>query len=411
MLYAILLVIIISLIIFVVVIGKSESKKTKEIKSLDEKLNLATGNLHKIRLDAGPYLKNKDKLNELILELAKLSDDKTRLNIDLLETNSEYAELTSKIDLVNLGVSRREFTYNDSPDYQSALKEIWKKQDEMLKDKKAAVCRLEWEVAGSKKSGDQMVGNLIKLALRAFNGESDYAVAKVKWNNFESMKDKILKSETAIEKLLEKWGITISDSYRNLKISELKLSYEKVELDRRIIDEQRAIREEQREEERVIREIEQAKKKAEQEEEKIESALIKAKAEMATAHTVDLTKHMERIRELEQKLIIAEEVRKRAISQAQLTKSGNVYIISNPGSFGANIYKIGMTRRLDPMDRIWELSDASVPFDFDVHGMIKTDDAPKLEYKFHQAFAAKRVNLVNERKEYFNVTINEIQEL
>ena len=107
----------------------------------------------------------------------------------------------------------------------------------------------------------------------------------------------------------------------------------------------------------------------------------------------------------------AHAARERAISRAQETKSGHVYVISNIGSFGDGIYKIGMTRRLDPMDRIWELSDASVPFDFDVHAIIYTDDAPGLENELHRRFADRRLNVVNQRKEFFHASIHEIAQV
>ena len=103
------------------------------------------------------------------------------------------------------------------------------------------------------------------------------------------------------------------------------------------------------------------------------------------------------------------EEKNRYISQAMLTKSGHVYIISNIGSFGDNMLKIGMTRRLEPMDRVKELGDASVPFPFDVHAMIRTSDAPTLENALHKHFDARRVNLENTRKEFFYVSLEEIQ--
>jgi hypothetical protein len=115
--------------------------------------------------------------------------------------------------------------------------------------------------------------------------------------------------------------------------------------------------------------------------------------------------------ELEQLVAEAHTNKERAISRAQQTRSGHVYVISNLGSFGTNVYKIGMTRRLDPMDRVWELSDASVPFDFDVHAIIYTDDAPGLENELHRRFTTRRVNMVNERKEFFHATIDEIAEV
>ena len=108
--------------------------------------------------------------------------------------------------------------------------------------------------------------------------------------------------------------------------------------------------------------------------------------------------------------MIAEERKQRAISQAQMTKSGNVYIISNVGSFGENVYKIGMTRRLEPEDRVNELGDASVPFKFDIHAMIASDDAPALENKLHEIFKTKSVNRVNYRKGFFRVTLDEIEQ-
>ena len=113
---------------------------------------------------------------------------------------------------------------------------------------------------------------------------------------------------------------------------------------------------------------------------------------------------------LSEKLAEAHAKSERAKSMAQQTKAGHVYIISNIGSFGENIYKIGMTRRLDPYDRIDELSSASVPFFFDAHAVIYCDDAPALESELHKKFADKRVNLVNSRKEFFRVTLEEIKQ-
>jgi hypothetical protein len=114
------------------------------------------------------------------------------------------------------------------------------------------------------------------------------------------------------------------------------------------------------------------------------------------------------IEALEQQLTQAQQLKQRAISQAQLTRSGHVYVISNIGSFGEDVYKIGMTRRLDPLDRVKELGDASVPFQFDVHAVIYCDDAPKLENTLHRLFHHRRVNRINERKEFFRVSLTEI---
>lgn len=203
--------------------------------------------------------------------------------------------------------------------------------------------------------------------------------------------------------------ITVSKEYSDLKLQELHLEFELQEKLYQEKEEQRKTREQMREEEKAQREIEKARKDAEDEEERNEKALQKAKAEVEKAKGQELERLTEKIKLLEENLQKAHEMKERAISRAQLTKSGHVYIISNIGSFGETVYKIGMTRRLDPMDRIDELGDASVPFDFDVHGMIYSENAPELEGILHKKIESKRVNLVNQRAEFFNTTIDEIE--
>ena len=173
--------------------------------------------------------------------------------------------------------------------------------------------------------------------------------------------------------------------------------------------EQRRIREEMREEEKVRREAEKAEKEAVAEEGRYEKTLLKAQEELGQAHGNALDKLQQEIQELQEKIKLAEEKKQRAISRAQMTKSGNVYVISNVGSFGENVYKIGMTRRLEPMDRVKELGDASVPFSFDVHAMIFSENAPQMEAKLHAKFKGKQVNMVNYRKEFFRVSLEEIE--
>ena len=131
---------------------------------------------------------------------------------------------------------------------------------------------------------------------------------------------------------------------------------------------------------------------------------------MESASAAERARFQQRVDELNQKLAEAEAKNQRAKSMAQQTRAGNVYVISNIGSFGEDVLKIGMTRRLEPMDRIYELGDASVPFDFDVHAMITTDDAPTLERELHAAFDSKRVNQVNLRKEFFRVGVHELRD-
>jgi hypothetical protein len=172
----------------------------------------------------------------------------------------------------------------------------------------------------------------------------------------------------------------------------------------------RAIQEELREEEKAKREFEQAQKEAEKEEVNYQKALNKARKEIELVTGEKQEELRAQIEKLEQELKEAQEKKERALSMAQQTKRGHVYIISNIGSFGENVYKIGMTRRLEPEDRVRELGDASVPFQFDIHAMIYSDEAPTLEHELHKAFTNKKVNMLNYRKEFFNVTLDEIEQ-
>src|SRR5690606_1123206 len=174
-------------------------------------------------------------------------------------------------------------------------------------------------------------------------------------------------------------------------------------------EEQRRIREMMREEAKVAREVEKAQREAEAEERRYEQALERARREFQAADSAQQSILQQQIAELEAQLTEAHARSERAISQAQLTKRGHVYVISNLGSFGEHVFKIGMTRRLEPQDRVNELGDASVPFPFDVHAMLFSEDAPALENALHAALNAHRVNKVNLRKEYFRVPLETIR--
>jgi len=232
----------------------------------------------------------------------------------------------------------------------------------------------------------------------------------VKWNNINQMKERMQKLFDAINKLGEGFNVYLNNQYLDLKRKELILEHEYQTKRQKEKEEMRAIQEELREEEKAKREFEQAQKEAEKEEANYQKALDKARKEMELATGEKHDKLQAQIERLEQELKAAQEKKERALSMAQQTKRGHVYIISNIGSFGENVYKIGMTRRLEPTDRIRELGDASVPFLFDIHAMIYSDEARTLEYELHKAFTNKKVNMLNYRKEFFNVTLDEIEQ-
>jgi hypothetical protein len=262
---------------------------------------------------------------------------------------------------------------------------------------------------GSTSKGIRMQKATIKLLLRAFNGECDSFIAKVNYKNISTMRNRMESSYEAINKIGNTSSkVKISESYRELKLRELSFVYEYEEWKQKEKEEQARIREQIREEERAAKELEKAKRDAEKEAKRNADALAKARADVEGANEKQKEKLFAQIAELEQRMKEMEE-KNRYISQAMLTKSGHVYIISNVGSFGEDMLKIGMTRRLEPMDRVKELGDASIPFPFDVHAMIRTSDAPSLENALHKQFNDRRVNLENNRKEFFYVTLEEIQ--
>jgi hypothetical protein len=199
-------------------------------------------------------------------------------------------------------------------------------------------------------------------------------------------------------------GFSVSQSRESSLHQELKNEYElavRAAIER---EEQARIKARIREEQQREREAQRLIESAEREKAAIGAALDKALAKAKSEHSAE-------VEQLRARLAEAEERSKRAIAQAQLTKAGHIYVISNIGSFGENVFKIGMTRRLEPMDRINELGDASVPFPFDVHMMISCENAPSLENTLHKAFHLHRINKVNPRKEYFRVTLDAIREV
>ena len=166
-----------------------------------------------------------------------------------------------------------------------------------------------------------------------------------------------------------------------------------------------------REEQKLQREIEEARKKIQKEQNHYQNALEKIERQLETASETEKIDILAKKAEIENGLAEIEKNLKDVDYREANAKAGYVYIISNIGAFGENVYKIGMTRRLDPQERIDELGDASVPFNFDVHAMIFSDDAPALEAALHRAFADRKLNMVNQRREFFRVSLDEIKEV
>lgn len=350
-------------------------------------------------------------------EIKTVEDNFNKLNSDYQTALETYTKLRkevslfeNKLDLIEFGVYEPIYDFEKSDEYRTEQNKIIELQKEMISSERAAICRTNWTIDGSEAKGRASTKRYIKLTLRAFNGECESLIAKVKWNNVNQMKERIKKSFETINKIGESQTVTIQSEYLNLKIKELTLEYEYQQKRQKEKEDLRAAQEALREEEKVRREFEQAQKEAEKEEANYEKALEKARKEIEVATGDKYDKLQAQIEKLEQELKEAHEKKERAISMAQQTKRGHVYVISNIGSFGEQVFKIGMTRRLEPVDRIKELGDASVPFQFDIHAMIYSEDAPALENELHKEFTNKKVNMLNYRKEFFNVAIDEIEQ-
>lgn len=251
----------------------------------------------------------------------------------------------------------------------------------------------------------------INFVLDAFNGKVDSILSKVKKDNYGTLEQKIKDAFQIVNNNGKAFrDALITQIYLSARISELRWAVVTQELKWEEQEEQRRIKEQIREEEKARREYEKAIKDAQKEEETLKRLIEKAQKEVSQATEEQKAKFDEKLKELELKLKEAEEKNQRALSMAQQTKSGNVYIISNIGSFGEDVYKIGMTRRLEPLDRVKELGDASVPFEFDVHAMIYSEDAPAFERALHKKFLRLQMNKVNPRKEFFKVSLSDIKD-
>lgn len=250
----------------------------------------------------------------------------------------------------------------------------------------------------------------IKFVLDAFNGKVDSTLSKIKHNNYGKLSQEIKDAFQLVNYNGSAFrSAKITDIYLQARLNELKWGVAVNEIMLEEKEEQRRIKEQLREEEKARREYERAIKEAEKEEKTIQQAIDKATKELMLADEEQRLALEQKLADLQIKFEEAEAKNQRAISMAQQTRSGHVYVISNIGSFGEDVYKIGMTRRLEPLDRVRELGDASVPFAFDLHAMIYSDDAPSLENHLHKVFNEKQVNKVNSRKEFFNVGIKDIK--
>lgn len=347
--------------------------------------------------------KSKAKAADLTVAYNKAKEiyDRLQLEVSLLQSTS---------DDMSFGLYKPEYAFDTSETYKAELEKVYEQKKDCIRNDKAAIYPSGWTVNNNLAEGKRMIKKQVKIMLRAFNGECDAAVAKVSWNNATRMIERIQKSFDAMNSLGEVVKTRLSDTYLKLCLAELRLTHEHEMKKQEEKEKAREDRERMREEERAQKDFERAQREAAIEKAKTEKAIAAAHDALQRATGEHLEAIQIEIQVLEKRMADAQSKQDRAVSMAQLTKMGHVYVISNVGSFGENVFKVGMTRRLEPDDRIQELSGAAVPFGFDIHAMIFSDDAPGLETALHTKFADRRLNLVNPRKEYFRVTLDEISQ-
>jgi hypothetical protein len=404
--------------------GITDVFKTKQFKNDIERLTAENDYLNSLLT---PEMKQAVSINK---EIQNLQQQKLLVQQEIEALNATKESLNQQIVQLNNNISQKKETliilddeelyqdfglytpvYNlmNSESYKDRISVVREQQKAMIKNNTAAYYPTNFTYNNSLAQGKKLVADNVKQILRAFNNECEAIIDKVKFNNVESIRKRIIKSCDDLNKLNTKMQISISPSYLDLKLQEMNLCYEYAMKKQEEKEEQKRIREEQKEAQKLQREIEEARKSSQKEKTHYQNALHRIEVQMESVNGTERTILEERRTEIQQQLNNIEEEIKQIDYREANQRAGYVYIISNIGSFGKDIYKIGMTRRLEPMDRVDELGDASVPFKFDVHAMIFSDDAPALEAALHRAFDDRKVNMVNTRREFFHVTLEEIE--
>jgi hypothetical protein len=352
------------------------------------------------------------KIENLNQELARRTREARLLDNEINEKRKHLIVLDEDILLESFALYKPKFNFQSSDEYKQRLDLIRQKQKLLIKNGEAVYGSQSWTVNNSKTDGKKMVNDMIKLVLRAFNNECDYCVDHVKFNNIESSEKRIHQSFDALNKLGQIMQVYISQEYKKCKLEELYLAFEYQRKKQEEREEQKKAREELREQQKLEREIRVARERILKEKKHFSSAIKELEARLATiSDESEKVLVSEKLTDVRQKMLELDNEEKIIDYREQNAKAGYVYVVSNIGAFGENIYKIGMTRRLEPMDRVDELGDASVPFSFDVHAMIFSENAPDLESKLHQHFHSTRLNKLNNRKEFFRADINEIERI
>ena len=338
----------------------------------------------------------RDALRE---ETEALRSEASRLHAEIAALRTQVVATNEQMILQEVGVYEYSHPLDSSVAYKTWLDETKAHIKRLVGADRAVTCTSQWTVNGSTKEGAKMVRDISKLMLRAYNAEADTCVRSLKPTNRDSTIARLDKTRETIAKLGQSMQIRISDELHATRVQEIRVTADFLAKREEEREREREDRARLREEERVAREIAAEQAKLAKERQQYFTALQQLRANGDEAATAAM----------EAKLAEIDAGLAGLAERAANTRAGHVYVISNVGAFGERMVKIGMTRRLEPMDRIRELGDASVPFRYDVHAMFFSPDAVGIETALHRRFADLRVNLVNAHREFFYVTPTEVR--
>lgn len=399
-------------------------KELSEIATLKQSLAEASSKIASLQELNGELepLRKYSTIRDVELEGARLKLENEELiryrNIILDDYNKSLRDIQHALDILDdevllqtFGIYTPLYDFQKLDEYKEKLDEIRDKQKTLIRNKEAGKSTTNWIVDGSVAKGRAQTNQQIKQLLRCFNVECDLLIDKVKFNNIDAYIQKIRHTAEQLNKINERSTVYLTEEYINLKIEELRVAYEYAKKKQEEKDRIAEIRKMQKEEERVRKELEEARKDIVKEQLHYNNALKDILDRLGNGSSIENEYLLEKKTEIENHLGELDQKLKDIDYREANKRAGYVYIISNIGSFGENVYKIGMTRRLNPMERVDELGDASVPFKFDVHALIFSDDAPSLETALHHAFEDRKVNMVNARREFYRVTLEEIEDV
>lgn len=326
------------------------------------------------------------------------------------EKKEEISAIKSELKTLNNELISKYYIFSD---YERLTSQDCKNELAILKTKEKSLRNSERDIEVlDKTESKKMAERAIRQILRNFNTDCDNQIMNIGLKNIDVVRNRIQKSYDTLNKLYSVDSVALSEDLLSLKLEQATLLYTyelKYQQEREI---QEAIKEQMREEAKAEREIQVQKEKIEKDLQQHLGEINRLMKYMQKSQ-IDAERqlYVDRIKELEDKIKLLEADKETVLEREANAKAGFVYIISNIGSFGEDVYKIGMTRRLEPMDRVKELSSASVPFEFDVHAMIFSSDAPELETMLHRHFSDRAVNKINPRKEFYKVDIDEIEKV